>query len=276
MQGCYPDAHPCEFAGSEGPCWQREEGWSGETSKTPAPSKPLRIRYNASVVAARTNASGAPLWPFGAGLSYTTFNLSGNCPAYPPTTTGAVRTLRISDADPGAAIQCTATVTNTGTRDGDEVRVHSVVVQGWGVRGEEHSPQLPTGKSTLHDRYPPLPPTLRHTQVVTVFLVPDAARVAAGRAAAAAGGPRRDPLASRLLVAFERVTVPAGGRVDIPFNFSAPAFATVDDDGARVVRPGRYALRFSRGHGDDVDVPVDVEVGGGVERRVLRAYPRWW
>ena len=74
---------------------------------------------------------------------------------------------------------------------------------------------------------------------------------------------------------FERISVPAGGRVNITFNFSAPAFATVDDDGARVVRPGRYTLSFSRGHGADVDVPVDVDVGGG-ERRVLRAYPKWW
>lgn len=112
-------------------------------------------------------------------------------------------------------------------------------------------------------------------EVVQVFFVPAADAVARARAAHRAGGPRKDPLASRLLVAFERVTVVAGGSVDIPFSFPVPSFATVSDAGSRVVYPGDYTLRFTRGHGEDLNIPVRVETRDG-ESLVLREYPKWW
>ena len=116
-------------------------------------------------------------------------------------------------------------------------------------------------------------------EVVIVYVIPNATSVARARAALWNGGPRSDPLASRLVVAFERVHVAAGGRVDIPFNFSVPTFSSVDDSGARVVYPGQYVLRFSHGTSDsdasDVDVTVVVEIDGA-ERHVVRAaYPTW-
>ena len=184
--------------------------------------------YNASAVGRQSNTTGALLYPFGHGLSYTTFTLSGTCPNNPPK-------LRLG-ASPyvsSAIISCTVTVANTGTRDGDEV--------------------------------------------VTVYVVPNATAVERARTAHLAGSPRRDPLASRLLIAFERVHIAAGAHVDIPFNFSAPTFASIDDDGARVIFPGDYSLRFSRGAGDDVDVPITIELEDGMDRLITRAaYPIWW
>lgn len=99
-------------------------------------------------------------------------------------------------------------------------------------------------------------------EVVTVFVVPSEAAVARGRAARAANTPRADPLASRLLVAFARVAVPAGQQVAVPFNITLPSFAQVADDGARVMYPGEYDVVFSTGNGGDVRSRVAIEVGG--------------
>ena len=162
------------------------------------------------------------------------------------------------------------------------------------LHGHRSCPGLPRvlRLSVGHDAAAPPPPprvitctvTVINTgaragdEVITVYVAPNATAVASARATRALGvSPRADPLASRLLVAFDRVTVPAGGRVDVHFNFSPPAvFGFVDDDGARSVRPGSYALRFSRGAGDDVDVPVDITVDGGELVVVRPAYPVWW
>jgi beta-glucosidase len=111
-------------------------------------------------------------------------------------------------------------------------------------------------------------------EVVTVFVVPAAAAVARGRAALSARAPRRDPLASRLLVAFARVAVPAGGQAVVPFNITLPSFAGVADDGARTLYAGAYDVVFSRGHGADVVVAVDVGAAGAAPL-ALRRDPTW-
>ena len=193
--------------------------------------------YNASNVAAQTGASGANLYEIGFGLSYTTFSLLGDCPAAAasPWAAGAARRVwSVASAAAAAAappLSCSVTVTNTGTRDGDEV--------------------------------------------VTVFVVPAEAAVVRGRAARRTGAPRADPLASRLLVAFARVSVRAGGDAVVHFNISLPALAGVGEDGTHELYAGDYDVVFSRGHGDDVRVPVAVDLQGARTPLALRRDATW-
>ena len=106
------------------------------------------------------------LWPFGFGLSYTTFEFGE---------------VRLSGSPDGQALSCP--IRNIGSRDG------------------VCTAQVYVAKA---DRGP------------------DDARCA--------------------LVAFARVEVPAGGEALARFELPREAFATVDADGVRAVRPGRYVV----------------------------------
>ena len=124
------------------------------------------------------------LWPFGFGLSYTTFEFGK--PDDPP----APR----ADGSTGFAVP----VRNTGSRDG------------------VCTAQVYVAKA---DRGP------------------DDARCA--------------------LVAFARVEVPAGGETLARFDLPREAFATVDADGVRAVRPGRYVVTVA----DCAPVPCALAAG---------------
>ena len=86
-----------------------------------------------------------------------------------------------------------------------------------------------------------------------------------------------DALAIKQLAGFQRVRVPAGGQVVVPFSVDVSALAFVDEAGDRVVRAGDFGLEFSRGQpGDALRVPVRLEVDGRGEGAELaaRRYPR--
>jgi hypothetical protein len=188
---------------------------------------------------------GPVLFPFAFGLSYTTFSLAGSCPQ--------AAAWRVAAAAHGGALaadargrglaalaapplQCSVTVTNTGTLDGDEV-VFLFVTPGKRSSAERAADKLAAaqGKAAMP-------------------FVPDA-------------------LAIKQLAGFERVRVPAGGHVVVPFDVDVSALAFVDAAGNRVVDGTDFALEFSRGHGDVLRVPVRLELDSGESRLVARKYP---
>ncbi len=174
--------------------------------------------------------NGPPLlYPMGFGLSYTTFNMSGDCPSSSSSSSPS-RAL----APGGSPIVCSVTVTNTGAVAGDEI--------------------------------------------VQVYVVPNATSIREARRAASSSSSvvdPPDPLAQRVLVAYQRVSVPVGGNVVVPFNISvAEAFSSVDVEGRRVLWPGAYALEFTNGAGAVVavggfEVPR-LDPGGGKDVEVVR------
>ena len=85
--------------------------------------------------------------------------------------------------------------------------------------------------------------------------------------------PDADPLAIKRLVAFQRVFVPAGGSVDIPFSFPVDSLASVDGQGDKVVWAGEYKLLATRGGDPELVWDVGVQVLGNGGKFVVRKYP---
>eukprot|EP00040_Diaphanoeca_grandis_P010065 m.51547 g.51547 ORF g.51547 m.51547 type:complete len:852 (+) comp21462_c0_seq2:24-2579(+) len=59
-----------------------------------------------------------------------------------------------------------------------------------------------------------------------------------------------DPLAKKILIAYDRVTLCAGCSKEIVFNITVDKMTTVDKYGTRHVLSGEHALVYSRGHGE--------------------------
>ena len=104
-------------------------------------------------------------------------------------------------------------------------------------------------------------------EVVMVF-----ARPSAGTARARAAA--RDPLATKRLVAFQRVSLAPGQSVDVPFSFDPTALAEVDAAGDRVIYAGEYSLGVGRGQAQEVAWGVRVRVAGEGDRVLVRRYPK--
>ena len=186
--------------------------------------------YNSTAVELQTNGSGKNLFELGFGLSYTNFSITGNCPNYSYNnkndgTSSSHWHFNFSsaiDVYRTSPINCSVSVKNEGTREGDEV--------------------------------------------VTVFIVPSTVAVERGRAArllSSSSIPRNDPLASKLLVAFARVTVLQNETVTIPFSIPIPSFSGVSDFGAREIYSGTYDIEFTRGHGTPLRIPIVIETLNG-------------
>lgn len=169
--------------------------------------------------------SGPTLYPFGYGLSYTNFSLSGSCntSVATPRDESPVRALSLSRGLVAAAthepripaVSCSVTVTNTGNRAGDEV--------------------------------------------VLVFTGPNATD--SSTAHAAFGLPDPDPLAIKQVVDFSRISLGPGAFQTLSFDLPLRSFAQPDAAGRLVVYAGMHAVRLSRGVGnaDDFVVPVAID-----------------
>lgn len=178
----------------------------------------------------------ATLAPFGYGLSYTTFSLSGAAAGLVSRdtvslTTGEAEHLAAGPRQQGVLrggqelLTASVTVTNTGTVVGDEVvflfRNSSAATSAWGSRVGSDGP---------------------------------------------------DPQAIKELVAFERVTLAPSESKTVTFPLSLRSLSTVDKHGVRHTLAGEHELRFSRGHGDEITTHVALRLPGG--RVVLQAAPQ--
>lgn len=191
--------------------------------------------------------TGPVLFDFGFGLSYTTFALSGSCPQsniFISTTDLILKGKAIDSRGRGLAvhsappIQCSVTVTNTGSIDGDEV------VFVYFVPSKLSSNDRKIARRSFFEQQ-------REQQPVNP-----------------------DKSALKLLVAFERVAVPQGEQVVVPFTIDITSLAQVDDNGDRIVHEGDYSLEFSRGHGEIIRVPGFIDVSGEETQAVARSYPK--
>ena len=169
----------------------------------------------------------APLFPFGAGLSYTTFTLAGGCPSPPA--------WRAEGGSAGAAqapVNCSITVTNTGARDGDEVVQVFSSARAGSVRAARAAAAAACGAAL-----PPAPDVLAKKQLVGFQRV----AVPAGRAVAVNFSIPFAALAS---------VDAAGDRVVWPGDY-ALAFETGGEGAPRVEVPLRVAVEGGAGQGCD-------------------------
>ena len=144
-------------------------------------------RYNTP----QLSPGGSPLWPFGFGLSFTEFSLSYS----------GDPSLLLTPASP--TIQLSVRVTNTGSREGDEVLQTYM------------SPQVGS-------LAPPVPP---YTPI-------------------------------RSLIFFERLRLGAGQGEDIKVTLNSGMLNLTLSDGTRKPIDGNYSILFSRGVGEEINVPL--------------------
>lgn len=102
-----------------------------------------------------------------------------------------------------------------------------------------------------------------------VFLYKQSAAVEAswaGNGSAALQSHRPSP--HKELIGFERVTLAPGESKTVTFTVTPEKVSTVDRYGTRHIVSGRQTLMFSRGHGPEKSVPLDVRVraDGGAHR----------
>jgi hypothetical protein len=185
------------------------------------------------------------LWPFGFGLSYTTFSLS------------SASTTQLGRAGGGG-----------GGGGGGGVALVVLQVPAWASSdAASHFAQPLQRRRWLASRAETEAVASASVTVTNtgaregdevVFLFKNAtAAVRSGSSSSAFGGPDAT-VAHRELVAYARVSLAPGESATVQFNITAESLSTVDSHGTRHVLPGTYQLVFSRGHGDEPEVPVEV------------------
>jgi len=81
------------------------------------------------------------------------------------------------------------------------------------------------------------------------------------------------PIVQKQLIAFERVHVAAGGRAEVSFEVSAESLGLADDTGDVKLHAGDYKVLLSRGHGEDLEVPVTVKLSSPA---LIKPFRKWW
>lgn len=87
------------------------------------------------------------------------------------------------------------------------------------------------------------------------------------------------PIEIKKLFGFQRVSVPAGGSVELSFELTPAHLAMVDEEGHTGLHNGEFEVVFSRGHGEELVAPAAVEKQQqGEEHEVarLKTFRKWW
>lgn len=66
------------------------------------------------------------------------------------------------------------------------------------------------------------------------------------------------PVPLRSLVQFERLSLALGESATVDFSLPMTAFALVTANGNRTIYHGNHSVVFSRGHGQEVVIPITV------------------
>ena len=103
--------------------------------------------------------------------------------------------------------------------------------------------------------------TVAGDEVVFLFKKSDAPTTA-WNAARNLGPPT---LPAKELIGFERVSLAPGSSTVVHFNTTAAKLSSVDGFGTRHVLGGTHELIFSRGHGEELSLPLGVELASGSE-----------
>ena len=191
--------------------------------------------------------TGPVLFPFGFGLSYTTF--SHHCTAQTPD-------------------DFACTVSNTGARDGDEI----VRWVGWGgVRvGQGCIGGWRRGRGDIFNLLAPIQtPHTPYSHHLALLTPPPSQLMVYHRVGKDISSNVTHPVPLRRLVDFERVAVPRGGTATAYFRFTFEDLTLTDAAGQDVVYPGTHYLDFTRGMGPTQTFTIRFDTFRVVRRNAL-------
>lgn len=86
---------------------------------------------------------------------------------------------------------------------------------------------------------------------------------------AAVRGEAAPPSPQRELIGFHRVTLTPGESTVVQFNVTAAKLSSVDQRGTRHVLAGTHELQLSRGHGEEMAVPLELTMQDATSRLVI-------
>jgi hypothetical protein len=177
------------------------------------------------------------LYPFGHGLSYTTFTLDWS-PTPPEVAGGAL--LAGDDGFDTELLGGNDTVTGVVFGDESSAVTYTVKVTNTGkIAGDE---------------------------VVLAYYRPDKASLQGTLGA-------DTPVVLKQLFAFERIHLGAGESKSLSFTVNASTLALADMDGHTAIHPGKFGIVFSRGHGKDIEAPLEVQMAEPIRTSEFR---QWW
>jgi hypothetical protein len=81
------------------------------------------------------------------------------------------------------------------------------------------------------------------------------------------------PVVIRQLFAFERIHLGAGESKSLSSTVNATTLALADIDGHTAIHPGKFGVVFSRGHGEDIETLLQVQMAKPIRQSSFR---RWW